>query len=563
MREISLDSTRRAGAFMMTFLATRRYVISWWIVALATVCQTPYLYGDPLCPTCGDKAAAASNFYGPPSPTMAQHGQEDVNILPAPHVAQQQPYDSPPVVPPPHFGPPRTAQPPVEQPVIHQGVVEIESEVPVPVVKLKIRVPACAEVGKEVEYRIKVENSSPADAHNVTVRMNLPASVRILRASPQIHQREPELQWNLGTLPGHGCHDIVVMIVPIGLADIKSCTRVTFEHGQCVTTKVVQYAPQGSADGRGGFPGDPNGPGGGFGGGPGGAGGSGGRSDFDVRIFAPTEAAIGAPVTYKVTMFNKSDRPVYKAGVSIEWGNDLEEARLHDELINIPGIAGRFWPRGLFDVLPPNSSKSIDIVLRSRGPGRFCVKASASASVSQDQNDNRSVNAKDEACTEFRRGIPGMTLEMFDRDDPILKDGKTSYPITVRNQGKDPITNLQVKARVPDMMALDQVRGPGRYRSGLDAKREFWVEFEPLPTLSVGETQTFEIFVKAKGQTGDARFEVQMTADQLDRGPGGAARWIIEQESTIVVPDEETRIRVREISLKAKRKTVPGTVTSK
>lgn len=510
---------------------TRRYVIGWWIVALATLCQAPLLYGDPLCPNCAGKAPAPQI----PLPTF-----EPVDLAPQPEA---------------HAHP----HPVVAQPTAHHAD---EIDVPVPIVKLKIRVPACAEVGKELEYRIKVQNSSPADAHNVTVRMNLPASVKILRASPQIHQRDPELQWNLGTLPGYGCHDIVVMIVPIGLADIKSCTRVTFEHGQCVTTKVMAFAPQ-AGDGRGGIPGagDHGGPGG-MGPGGVGPGGLGGRGDFDVRIFSPEKAAVGQPVTYKITMFNKGTSSVYKAGVSLDWGNDLEEVRPHDELIKIPGIAGGTWPKGgLFEELPPNSSKSLDLVLRSRGAGRFCLKASASASLSQNPNDNRIVNAKDEVCTEFHRGIPGMTLEMFDREDPILKNGLTSYPITVRNQGKDPITNLQIKARVPDLFEVDQVRGPGKYRSGLIG-REFWVEYEPLSVLNVGETQTFEIFVKGKGQIGDARFHVEMTADQLDRGPGGAARWIIEEESTILVQDEETRIRIRDISLKNKRKAVSGTVTS-
>src|SRR6185369_13959194 len=134
---------------------------------------------------------------------------------------------------------------------------------------------------------------------------------------------------------------------------------------------------------------------------------------------------------------------------------------------------------------------------------------------------------------------------------------------TVRNQGKDPITNLQIKARVPAILELEEpARGPGKYRKVFDAKRDVWVEFEPLAVLNGGDSQLFEIAVKAKGQVGDARFHVEMTADQLDKGPGGAQRWIIEEESTTIVADEETRARIREISRKSRERKVAGTVTS-
>jgi uncharacterized repeat protein (TIGR01451 family) len=499
---------------MMTYRASGRYLFGWFIVALAALAQAPPLHGDgdPNCPTCFEK--------GP----LALH---NVPALEAP-VA-----------------------------VVPMTVME---DVPAPMVRLKIRVPACAEVGKELEYRIKVENASPADAHNVIVRMNLPASVKVLQASPQIHARDPELQWNLGTMPGHGCHDIVVKIVPVGLADIKSCARVTFEHGQCVTTKVMAFAPEGSADGKtppGVFPGGPFDPGKGPG-----AVGDGPRAAFDVRVYGPTDAVVDQKARYKITIFNKTNQPIYNAGAELFWDNALEEAEPNPEIFMEPITRLRAWPKKLIDMIPAGESRSLDLVLRTKAEGRFCVKAIASAASTPKGIGD--LKAEDQVCTVFRRGIMGVTLEMIDRDDPILKNGQTSYPIMVRNQGKDPITNLQIKARVPDILELDpaQVRGPGRFRSGVE-NREMWVYYEPVATLNPGETQVFEIGVKGKGLVGDARFHVEMTADQLDKDArGGVQRWIIEEESTTIVPDEETLIRIRDISRKTRDRRIPGTVTS-
>lgn len=500
---------------MKTFRASGR-LIGWLVVALAGMGQAP-LYGDvdPSCPTCGQNGAMAHDV-----PTLGL---------------------------PPHAAPPHTEMA-IECPL---------EEVPAPMVRLRTRVPACAEVGKELEYRIKVENTSPADAHNVVVRMNLPASVKVFRTSPQVHQRDPELQWNLGTMPGHGCHDIVVTIVPLGLADIKSCTRVTYEHGQCVTTKVMAFAPEGSADGK--IPGGPHDPGKG---GPGGMGaGEGPRGNFDIRVYGPDKAAVGEKAEYLIIIYNKSERPLYQAGAVIDWSKELEERQPHAELA--PGPLGKAWPKGGFhDVIGPNETRRLILTLYAKTPGRHCVSASCTASLVADITQNQFVRANDQACTEFRLSITGMTLEMYDKEDPILKNGRTSYPITVRNQGKDPITNLQIKARVPEMLQVEKVHGPGKYREGPNDKGEYWVEFEPLAVLKAGETQFFEIDVKGKGFVGDARFHVKMTADQLDKGPLGEQRWIIEEESTTLVPDEETRARIREISRKARERKVPGMVTS-
>ena len=45
-----------------------------------------------------------------------------------------------------------------------------------PVVKIKVRVPACGKPGEPIEYRIRVDNCSPADAHHVVVKNALPPS---------------------------------------------------------------------------------------------------------------------------------------------------------------------------------------------------------------------------------------------------------------------------------------------------------------------------------------------------------------------------------------------------
>src|ERR1019366_6587035 len=110
---------------------------------------------------------------------------------------------------------------------------------PPPVVKIKVRVPACAEPGRAIEYRICVENCSTSEAHHVIVKNALPGNVKFVKADPAPSKQEPELQWNLGTVGGGAVREIILVVQPTSREDVKNCARVQFEHGQCVVTRLA------------------------------------------------------------------------------------------------------------------------------------------------------------------------------------------------------------------------------------------------------------------------------------------------------------------------------------
>src|SRR5580692_1480659 len=55
---------------------------------------------------------------------------------------------------------------------------------PPPVLKIKVRVPACSEPGQAIEYRICVENCSTAEAHHVMVKNLIPSNAKYVKADP-------------------------------------------------------------------------------------------------------------------------------------------------------------------------------------------------------------------------------------------------------------------------------------------------------------------------------------------------------------------------------------------
>jgi len=380
----------------------------------------------------------------------------------------------------------------------------------VPVVIVRVRVAACAAPGQDIEYRLSVENCSPAPAHHVLLHDALPSNARFVRAVPEPTRREPELQWLLGTLePGAHC-DIVLVVAPIGTDDVKNCVRVQFEHGQCVVTRIARAAPVP------GFPPVPVVPGttavppvpavrv--------------GDAKLSLALIGPKDIPVNQSATYQIIASNPGTGRALNVLVTgflpatAKFLSASDNGRLH---------AGQVaW---LLGDLEPGASRTLKVVVRHQAGGEVCVKATALA--------DPSLKAEGQVCT-LVRGASAMRLEMFDTKDPIAVGGETSYLIVVFNQGYVPVTNLVIKAVVPPEMALVRASGPVDNKVVGQGKEGQLLVYEPLASLEPGGKRQYEVFVKAL-RPGDIRFKMEMTADQLKTGGP-----VHEEESTRVYQEE-------------------------
>jgi uncharacterized repeat protein (TIGR01451 family) len=451
---------------------------------------------------------------------------------------------------------------------------------PVPVVAIRVRVPATAGLGQEVEYRLCVENCSAAAAHHVLIRNPLPANTRFVRANPEPAAREPELLWQLGTLEPGVCREIVLVLVPTGPGDLKNCARVQFEHGQCVCTKIAQ---------------------------PG----------LELRKQGPSQALVNETLTFQLTVTNTGATELTGVAVTDSLPPGLEHASRQNALrwdvgTLAPGqsrsleyqvvakMTGRLCNRSvaiangglrqeaescvtvgeakltltktgperryvntgaayqltvsnpgtlplanvvITDALPPQttyvssrgggrlvgnqvqwalgtlepgSSRTVDVVLKAQSTGKICNRATATA--------ERGLKAEAEACTEFV-GVSALLLEVVDTDDPVEVGAETSYVILVRNQGSVPATAIRIEAEVPEQMDVVRVTGPADHTM---AGRKVLFQAFNLPPR--GEAR-FVVYVKAKAP-GDVRFRVDMWAKELFSGLP-----VHEEESTTIYTD--------------------------
>jgi hypothetical protein len=108
-------------------------------------------------------------------------------------------------------------------------------------------------------------------------------------------------------------------------------------------------------------------------------------------------------------------------------------------------------------------------------------------------------------------GIAAVLLEVVDTDDPVLVGGRTTYRITVVNQGSCPSTNVQITAVVEDAEEILASDGPTRATvEGRTAR------FAPLATLAPKARATWQVTIKAL-KAGDVRFRATMTTGELER----------------------------------------------
>jgi uncharacterized repeat protein (TIGR01451 family) len=371
---------------------------------------------------------------------------------------------------------------------------------PPPVVTVKVRVPSCAPENNELEYHIYLENCSPAAAHHVLLRNPLPENAKFVRANPEPSQTKGELQWKLGTMYGGERRKIVLVLAPTGTGDVKNCTRVQFEHGQCVTTHVGGMAPPPFI---GPFPKpvpvkDKEG-------------------KLSLVISGDKKQMINVKTTYKLTVTNTGKITAKTIVVSASLAEKMEYVDSNPKGKFLEGQV--VWPIG---DLEPGESRSVAVTVKAKAAGNLCIKGRAVA--------DPDLRAADEFCTDFA-GVSALSLEMVDTADPIVVGGETTYTIMVENTGSAPATKVQIKAYIPPLMSFREAKG-GEFKVGEVTKDGFQtLLFDPLASLAAGAKLELAVTVRAT-RSGDARFKIDLTADQLERGP------VREEESTAIFDED-------------------------
>lgn len=403
---------------------------------------------------------------------------------------------------------------------------------PTPTVTLRLRVQACAPAGQQLEYRLCVENTSAAEAHHVLVRNPLPPNARFVRAIPEPNLKEPELQWQLGTLPPCCCKEIVLVLEPIGTDEVRNCARVQFEHGQCVVTRIARLAPvvpvapgalppgttppvmprvQDSGDRITPLPGAA-------------------EAKLDLKVSGPDRQPINQPATYTFTVSNTGGSPATRLLVACVLPEKLKFVSASDGGKFLEGQVA--W---VLESLSGGASRSYQLTVQGE-PGRHCLRPYALA--------DRDLLVRTEFCTVFFGGS-GLGATMETTRDPVAVGEQTSYVIIVYNQGNVPATNIRIRVQLPVQMEVVRGVGPGVNNQLEDPKKTVGaaVVFDPFTNLQPGGSLRYEVVAWAR-QAGVVVVRSELTADQLKAGGP-----VIQERSTTIITDQEmSRRRARATS---------------
>jgi uncharacterized repeat protein (TIGR01451 family) len=310
---------------------------------------------------------------------------------------------------------------------------------PTPTVAIRVRAPASAAPGQDLEYRICLENTSRAPAHHVTVRNPLPANAKFVRATPKPDQVEPELLWRLGTLDGCACREIVLVLSPTGGGDVDDCARVQFEHGQCVTTRVS-------------------------------------RPQLVLRKAGPTEAAVGEALTFRITVTNAG---AVEAANVVLVEKFQQGWQYGQEPFDKDKVIEKSWQLG---AIGPGQSQTVEYQATPRVAGRLCASAEATAA-------GGLISAPARHCVEV--GSRLLTL-MIEGPPTAYARRPVNYFLTVRNEGTVPATDVVVTDPLPTGLEFVDANQGGRYADG----RVSW----DLRTLAPGQSRILRLRVRSDAE---------------------------------------------------------------
>ncbi|MEJ2705705.1 MAG: hypothetical protein P8Z79_24980 [Sedimentisphaerales bacterium] len=206
---------------------------------------------------------------------------------------------------------------------------------------------------------------------------------------------------------------------------------------------------------------------------------------------------IGRPITYEITLANKSDVPAK---------NTILEDIIPSGVTGVKATSGAklsgsklVWE---FGTLAPDMTKTVKVSYTPSRAGTLASTATASAYCAE---------AVASSVRTTVTGISALSLEVVDVEDPVRVGSNATYIIRVENQGSATATNIRVSCMLEDYVRYVSSAGatPG-------AQEGQSVRFLPLATLAPKAKAAWRVVVEAV-RPGDARFKAVMHADQLSR----------------------------------------------
>ena len=328
------------------------------------------------------------------------------------------------------------------------------SDPPAPFVTIRVRVSAQASPNDELEYRILVENHSPAEAHQVRIRNNIPTNAKFLRATPPPDSLEGELIWKLGSLPGNSSKEIKLIVMVTGTGEVDCISRVQYEHGQAVKTQLA--------------------------------------SPLLIKMTGPIQAMLYDTLSYQIDIFNTGNSEL----TGVQLTNIIPDGL--EFLTSKPSTSGEnplIWNIG---AIPGGQSKRLEFQVAAKKTGEFINKATVTTTSGM----------KKETSSKVEVGEVKLALNLGGPDRRNI-NRPTSYQITITNSGNQLVRGIKVSTKLDASTQFLAASGGGRNENG-EIK---WL----IPQLAPKQRQTVQMVIKPT-VAGTLKNRTEVTADKIPTG---------------------------------------------
>jgi uncharacterized repeat protein (TIGR01451 family) len=333
--------------------------------------------------------------------------------------------------------------------------------------KLHKEGPTEALLNEPLSYKITIANTGGTELTNVLLTDILPAGLE--HAS-----RKDRLSWIIGSLAAGQTHTIDYKVTAVKLGRLCNKAIATAADGlkeemeNCVTV---------------------------------------GTAKLSMTMTGPKRRYLTASAVYQIVLTNTGTLPFNDVVIT----NPIPE-RATLVRSSFGGQSDGKQVQWSLGTLEPGGIRTVEVELQAEAPAQICNQATVTT--------DRGVTEQAKFCTDFA-GVPALSLEIHDSEDPVEVGGTTRYSITVRNPGTTPAGNVRIVAVVP--MQMEVQRAAGDADNHKDGQK---IVYDPL-TLPANGQASYLIDVKAT-QPGDVRFKVELTADPLIAGP------VQQEESTTI-----------------------------
>jgi uncharacterized repeat protein (TIGR01451 family) len=220
---------------------------------------------------------------------------------------------------------------------------------------------------------------------------------------------------------------------------------------------------------------------------------------LQIHVNGPKSCLVKCEAVFSIDLTNPGAGPAKNVRIANRIPDGLEFVAVSDDGVFDPTSRSVNWS---LPVLEAGGHKVVTVKVR----GSAIIETTSVVLAIADGN----LNARAETPVKVE-GIPALSLEVVDLDDPAPVGTDLTYEIRVLNQGTCPCTGIQIVGLMPEGMELREASAPTPYK--IQGQQ---VQFAAHTKLGTKADLVYRLKVRSK-LPGDVRFRVQLTCDQLQQ----------------------------------------------